>query len=44
LGSTVSEAILEAFIICLPIPILSHMQLSKARKNFAITAMASKIC
>ncbi|KAJ5548030.1 hypothetical protein N7513_005264 [Penicillium frequentans] len=32
LGSTVSEAILEAFIICLPIPILSHMQLSKARK------------
>ncbi|KAJ6090531.1 hypothetical protein N7486_009346 [Penicillium sp. IBT 16267x] len=32
LGSTMSEAILEAFILCLPIPNLSHMQLSKSRK------------
>ncbi|KAJ5646060.1 hypothetical protein N7490_002432 [Penicillium lividum] len=32
LGSTVSETILEAFILCLPIPILLHMQLSNAKK------------
>ncbi|KAJ5923971.1 hypothetical protein N7466_008158 [Penicillium verhagenii] len=32
LGSTVSEAILEAFILCLPLPIILHMQLSKAKK------------
>lgn len=32
LSSTASEVILEAFVLCIPIPILSHFQLSKARK------------